>query len=194
MLNGKILNTNRNTVRGAIVTKATADHTQIYNKGEKDQHPIEAITGLRAELDTKGSNAAVVALEAELFDTNVETLLQLNMTTTGIKDIANIVAIEGKLAKPTHIKGSYGYYGDLAIRLTTGTFEQVPHVELVESVDADVVWADLDSFEPETVQVGNILLSYYIHTYRSKEYTVLQLKRVTKSSQPNCVKIYENAW
>ena len=132
MLNGKILNTNKNTIRGAIVTKVASDHTQIYNKGEKDQHPIEAITGLREELNSKGGNIA--ALEAELFDTNFETVLQPNLTATGIENIATVVAIEGKLAKPTYIKGNYGYYGDLAI----GATGQVLHTKLFDSVDADI--------------------------------------------------------
>ena len=38
--------------------------------------------------------------------------------------------------------------------------------------------------------MGNITISYYIHTYRSKCYTVIQLEKVNKSSQSNCVRIY----
>ena len=63
MASGKI--TNKNTLNGAISTgnrlksaaitsgSGTTDHSRLINRAELDQHPIDAITDLRAELDSK---------------------------------------------------------------------------------------------------------------------------------------------
>ena len=186
MLNGKILNTNRNTVRGAIVTKATSDHTQIYNKGEKDQHPIEAITGLQEALDFK--EAEIKALEAELFDTDILVRLE-SMSNIGIADTSKIVAIEGKVAKPTYIESTYGYQGTVS-----AGYGHVFETTLYDSIAAAPIWTELNTFTPETVKVANITISYFIHTYRSKDYTIIRLDQVNRSSDGNCIKISDNIW
>ena len=63
MASGKI--THKNIISGAISSgnnlktatvtggSGTTDHNRLINRAEKDQHPIDAITGLRDELDSK---------------------------------------------------------------------------------------------------------------------------------------------
>lgn len=38
------------------VAEGTSDHTQLINRNVADQHPIDAVTGLRSELDSKQEN------------------------------------------------------------------------------------------------------------------------------------------
>ena len=77
MASGKI--TNKNTLSGAISSgnnlktaavtsgSGTTDHSRLINRAEADQHPIEAITGLRSELDSKlNSTTALPLIEESL--------------------------------------------------------------------------------------------------------------------------------
>lgn len=178
MLNGKILNNNRNTVRGAIATKATSDHTQLYNKNEKNQHPIEAITGL---------TEALTKIEATLFDTNEQGLF--GSLDLGLAESAKIVAVEGTIAKPTSLKGTYGYQCTIKTELNTEAT-----INLVDTIDTRLNWQTYDTFQPETLNVANITISYFIYTYESKTYTVIRLDKVNKSGIPQCVSISDNIW
>lgn len=50
----------KKTVGGTIVAGGSADHNRLINRDKTDQHPIEAITDLRKELDSKlDSNTAL---------------------------------------------------------------------------------------------------------------------------------------
>lgn len=72
MASGKI--TNKNTLSGAISSgnnlktaaiaggSGTTDHSRLINRSEPDQHPIEAITDLREELDSKLNSETALPL------------------------------------------------------------------------------------------------------------------------------------
>jgi hypothetical protein len=72
MASGKI--TNKNTLSGAISSgnnlktaaiaggNGTTDHSRLINRSEPDQHPIEAITDLREELDSKLNSETALPL------------------------------------------------------------------------------------------------------------------------------------
>ena len=54
----------KKTVGGTIVACGSADHNRLINRDKADQHPIEAITDLRKELDSKlDSNTALPLIE-----------------------------------------------------------------------------------------------------------------------------------
>ena len=54
----------KKTVGGTIVAGGSADHNSLINRDKADQHPIEAITDLRKELDSKlDSNTALPLIE-----------------------------------------------------------------------------------------------------------------------------------
>ena len=54
----------KKTVGGTIVAGGSADHDRLINRDKADQHPIEAITNLRKELDSKlDSNTALPLIE-----------------------------------------------------------------------------------------------------------------------------------
>lgn len=72
MASGKI--TNKTTLSGSISSgnnltsgtiaggSGTTDHSRLINRANKDQHPIEAITGLRSELDSKLNSTTALPL------------------------------------------------------------------------------------------------------------------------------------
>ena len=77
MASGKL--TNKTTLSGSISSgknlksaavtggSGTTDHSRLINRAEEDQHPIEAITGLRSELDSKlNSTTALPLIEESL--------------------------------------------------------------------------------------------------------------------------------
>jgi hypothetical protein len=75
MASGKI--TNKNTLSGSISSgnslnasvttgSGTTDHNRLINKAAKDQHPIEAITDLREELDSKLNSKTALPLIEEV--------------------------------------------------------------------------------------------------------------------------------
>ena len=77
MASGKI--TNKTTLSGAISSgnnlksaavtggSGTTDHSRLTNRASEDQHPIEAVTGLRTELDAKlDSKTAMPLIEEAL--------------------------------------------------------------------------------------------------------------------------------
>ena len=77
MASGKI--TNKTTLSGAISSgnnlknatvtggSGTTDHSRLINRTNENQHPIEAITGLRTELDAKlDSNTALPLIDKAL--------------------------------------------------------------------------------------------------------------------------------
>ena len=77
MASGKL--TNKTTLSGSISSgknlksaavtggSGTTDHSRLINRAEPDQHPIEAITDLRAELDSKlNSTTALPLIEESL--------------------------------------------------------------------------------------------------------------------------------
>jgi hypothetical protein len=74
MASGKI--TNKNTISGSISSgnslnasitagSGTTDHNRLTNRTLKDQHPVEAITGLRDELDSKLDSKTALPLIEE---------------------------------------------------------------------------------------------------------------------------------
>lgn len=74
MASGKI--TNKNTISGSISSgnslnasvtagSGTTDHNRLTNRTLKDQHPVEAITGLREELDSKLDSKTALPLIEE---------------------------------------------------------------------------------------------------------------------------------
>jgi hypothetical protein len=75
MASGKITNKNiisgsissGNNLKSAAVTggSGTTDHNRLINRAEVDQHPIEAITGLRTELDSKLNSTTALPLIEE---------------------------------------------------------------------------------------------------------------------------------
>ena len=66
-LTGTISN-DRQTVYGtATAGSGVTDHSRLFNRDKEEQHPIEAITGLRAELDAKlDSETALPLIEEAL--------------------------------------------------------------------------------------------------------------------------------
>lgn len=72
MASGKI--TNKTTLSGSISSgnnltsgtisggSGTTDHSRLINRANEDQHPIEAITGLRSELDSKLNSTTALPL------------------------------------------------------------------------------------------------------------------------------------
>lgn len=75
MASGKL--TNKTTLSGTISSgsslktatitagSGTTDHSRLVNRAEPDQHPIEAITGLRTELDSKLNSTTALPLIEE---------------------------------------------------------------------------------------------------------------------------------
>ena len=77
MASGKIVNKTTlsgsisagNNLKSAAVTggSGTTDHSRLVNRAAPDQHPVEAITGLRSELDSKlDSNTALPLIDKAL--------------------------------------------------------------------------------------------------------------------------------
>jgi hypothetical protein len=72
MASGKITNKTKlsgsissgNNLTSAAITSGsgTTDHSRLTNRAELDQHPIEAITGLRSELDSKLNSTTALPL------------------------------------------------------------------------------------------------------------------------------------
>ena len=72
MASGKI--TNKTALSGSISSgnnltsgtiaggSGTTDHSRLINRANEDQHPIEAITGLRSELDSKLNSTTALPL------------------------------------------------------------------------------------------------------------------------------------
>ena len=53
-LSGNINSSSQQSLKGTAVSSVwSTDHNRLTNRGKADQHPIEAITGLRKELDSK---------------------------------------------------------------------------------------------------------------------------------------------
>ena len=65
ILSGDISSSSQHSLRGvATGSGGTADHNRLINRDKADQHPIEAITDLRKELDSKlDSNTALPLIE-----------------------------------------------------------------------------------------------------------------------------------
>jgi hypothetical protein len=74
MASGKIQD--KNTISGSISTSSSlkaaissgggsTDHNRLTNRAAEDQHPIEAITGLRKELDSKLDSKTALPLIEE---------------------------------------------------------------------------------------------------------------------------------
>ena len=84
MASGKI--TNKNTLNGAISSgnnlksaavsggSGTTDHSRLINRANADQHPIEAITDLRKELDSKLNSETALPLIEESLQTKAKGL------------------------------------------------------------------------------------------------------------------------
>ena len=54
ILSGDISSSSQHSLKGmATGSGGTADHNRLTNRDKADQHPIEAITDLRKELDSK---------------------------------------------------------------------------------------------------------------------------------------------
>ena len=64
-LSGNISSSSRQSLKGTVASSdLITDHNRLTNRGKADQHPIEAITGLRKELDSKlDSNTALPLIE-----------------------------------------------------------------------------------------------------------------------------------
>ena len=72
MASGKIINkktisgsiSSGNSLKNASITggSGTTDHSRLINRANEDQHPIEAITGLREELDSKLNSTTALPL------------------------------------------------------------------------------------------------------------------------------------
>ena len=72
MASGKITNKTKlsgsissgNNLTSAAITSGsgTTDHSRLTNRADIDQHPIEAITGLRSELDSKLNSTTALPL------------------------------------------------------------------------------------------------------------------------------------
>ena len=65
ILSGNISSSSQQSLKGAAAgSGGTADHNRLTNRDKANQHPIEAITGLRKELDSKlDSNTALPLIE-----------------------------------------------------------------------------------------------------------------------------------
>ena len=66
ILSGNISSSSQHSLQGtaAAGNGGTADHNRLTNRDKADQHPIEAITDLRKELDSKlDSNTALPLIE-----------------------------------------------------------------------------------------------------------------------------------
>ena len=65
ILSGDISSSSQHSLKGvAAGSGGTADHNRLTNRDKADQHPIEAITDLRKELDSKlDSNTALPLIE-----------------------------------------------------------------------------------------------------------------------------------
>ncbi|MDY5992735.1 MAG: hypothetical protein SPJ06_01925 [Bacilli bacterium] len=65
ILSGNISSSSQHSLRGTVAgSGGTADHNRLTNRDKADQHPIEAITDLRKELDSKlDSNTALPLIE-----------------------------------------------------------------------------------------------------------------------------------
>ena len=64
-LSGNISSSSQQSLKGTAVSSVwSTDHNRLTNRGKADQHPIEAITDLRQELDSKlDSNTALPLIE-----------------------------------------------------------------------------------------------------------------------------------
>ena len=64
-LSGNINSSGQQSLKGTAVSSVwSTDHNRLTNRGKADQHPIEAITDLRQELDSKlDSNTALPLIE-----------------------------------------------------------------------------------------------------------------------------------
>ena len=64
-LSGNINSSGQQSLKGTAVSSVwSTDHNRLTNRGKADQHPIEAITDLRKELDSKlDSNTALPLIE-----------------------------------------------------------------------------------------------------------------------------------
>ena len=64
-LSGNISSSSQQSLKGTAVSSVwSTDHNRLTNRGKADQHPIEAITDLRKELDSKlDSNTALPLIE-----------------------------------------------------------------------------------------------------------------------------------
>ena len=66
ILSGNISSSSQHSLKGGAAAGGggTADHNRLTNRDKADQHPIEAITDLRKELDSKlDSNTALPLIE-----------------------------------------------------------------------------------------------------------------------------------
>lgn len=66
ILSGNISSSSQHSLQGtaAAGSGGTADHNRLTNRDKANQHPIEAITDLREELDSKlDSNTALPLIE-----------------------------------------------------------------------------------------------------------------------------------
>ena len=59
------LNAKSNFNASVTTGSGTTDHNRLVNRDSQDQHPIEAITNLRAELDSKLESATALPLIEE---------------------------------------------------------------------------------------------------------------------------------
>lgn len=67
----------KDTTHGVLTAYAPYDHNQLYNRETSDQHPIEAITGLRAALD---AGSAGLSEAKEEFNTQLAREADLRQT------------------------------------------------------------------------------------------------------------------
>ena len=64
MANGSI--NNKQSISGSVSKgSGSADHSRLFNRDAENQHPIEAIEGLRAELDEKLDSETALPLIEE---------------------------------------------------------------------------------------------------------------------------------
>ena len=65
-LSGNINSSSQQSLKGTAVSSVwSTDHNRLTNRGKADQHPIEAITGLRKELDSKLDSSTALPLIEE---------------------------------------------------------------------------------------------------------------------------------
>ena len=66
ILSGDISSSSQHSLKGtATGSGGTADHNRLTNRDKADQHPIEAITDLRKELDSKLNSKTALPLIEE---------------------------------------------------------------------------------------------------------------------------------
>jgi hypothetical protein len=111
----------------------TTDHSRLINRAEPDQHPIEAITGLRPELDSKiNSTTALLLIEEATKEAASDATSKANAAEIRAKayadyqDAALKTALEGGDTDTTYdktIKGAKDYAKDYADTQDATTLE-----------------------------------------------------------------------